>query len=58
MNMLFELIRVALGHQDRISRVLTAGEWLKVYHMAMKQSVVGICVEGMSKLPKEQKPPM
>lgn len=58
MNMLFELIRVALGHQDMISRMLTAEEWLKVYQVAMKQSVVGICVEGMSKLPKEQKPPM
>lgn len=58
MNMLFELIRVALGCQDGISPVLTAEEWLKVYQMAMKQSVVGICVEGMSKLPKEQKPPM
>ena len=58
MNMLFELIRVALGHQDRISCVLTSEEWLKVYQVAMKQSVVGICVEGMSKLPKEQKPHM
>ena len=58
MNMLFELIRVAFGYQDRISRVLTAEEWLKVHQVAMKQSVVGICVEGMSKLPKEQKPPM
>lgn len=58
MNMLFELIRVALGCQDRISRVLTFEEWLKVYQVAMKQSVVGICVEGMSKLPKVQKPPM
>lgn len=56
--MLFELIRVALGHQDRISRMMTAAEWLIVYQMAVKQSVVGICVEGMSKLPREQRPPM
>lgn len=58
MCMLFELIRVALGRQDRISRTLSAEEWLKDYQVAVKQSVVGICVEGMSKLPKEQKPPM
>lgn len=57
-DMLFELIRIALGHQDRISRNLSAEEWLKVYQAAVKQSVVGICVEGMSKLPNEQKPPM
>lgn len=57
-DMLFELIRIALGHQDSISRNLSAEEWLKVYQAAVKQSVVGICVEGMSKLPKEQKPPM
>lgn len=28
-DMLFELIRIALGHQDRISRNLSAEEWLK-----------------------------
>lgn len=58
MNMLFELIRVALGTQDRISRLLSVEEWQRVYQTAVKQSVVGICVEGISKLPKEQKPPM
>lgn len=57
-DMLFELIRIALGHQDRINRNLSAEEWLKVYQAAVKQSVVGICVEGMSRLPKDQKPPM
>lgn len=46
-DMLFELIRIALGHQDRISRNLPTEEWLKVYQAAVKQSVVGICVEGM-----------
>lgn len=57
-KLLFELVRLAIGKQDMISHTLTTEEWLKVYQAAVKQSVVGICVEGMSKLPKEQKPPM
>lgn len=56
--MLFELIRVALGCQKELSRILSEREWQNIYSSAIKQSVVGICVEGTSKLPKDQRPPM
>ena len=55
--MLLELIQVTLGHRDRLSRTLSSKEWQDVYEKAQKQSVAGVCLQGMSRLPKEQQPP-
>ena len=48
--MLFELIRVAIGVQDCLSHSPTADEWGKLYEMAKKQSLVGVCFAGVQKL--------
>lgn len=45
-----ELIRVAIGVQDCLSRVPTEREWGKLYDMVKKQSLVGICFAGVQKL--------
>ena len=45
-----ELIRVAIGVQDCLSRVPTEREWGKLYDMAKKQSLVGVCFVGVQKL--------
>ena len=55
--MLFELIRVALGVQDCLSHSPTADEWGKLYDMAKKQSLVGVCFAGVQRLPEEVRPP-
>lgn len=55
--MLLELIQITLGHRDRLSRTLSSKEWQDVYKKAQKQSVAGVCLQGMSRLPKEQQPP-
>lgn len=46
----FELIRVSLGNQERLSRVPTAKEWERIYRMAVKQSLLGICFAGVQRL--------
>ena len=46
----FELIRVAIGTQESLSRVPTVQEWKKLYDMAKKQSLVGICFAALQKL--------
>lgn len=46
----FELIRVAIGTQDTLTRVPTAHEWELLYAMAKKQSLVGICFAGVKRL--------
>lgn len=56
--MIFELIRVALGKQTQLSRPLSEEEWNDLYACAMKQSMVGVCFAGITKLPKEQHPPI
>ena len=42
-SLFFELIRVAIGTQDRLSRTPSSQEWKVLYDMAKKQSLVGIC---------------
>lgn len=46
----FELIRVAIGTQESLSRQPKAVEWGDLYQMAKKQSLVGICFAGIQKL--------
>lgn len=55
--LLFELIQVAIGNRDKMTRNPAEGEWSELYSEAMKQSVIGIAFEGVQKLPKEQWPP-
>ena len=55
-ELFFELIQVAIGQRERLSRILTNKEWAKLYAMAFKQSLVGVAFYGVEKLPKEQWP--
>lgn len=51
MNLLFfELIRVAIGTQDSLSRLPNASEWCELYRMAKKQSLLGVCFSALQKL--------
>lgn len=50
-RMLFvELIRVAIGMQNGLSRIPKERDWAKLYEMAEKQSLVGICFAGLQNL--------
>lgn len=48
-ELFFELIRVAIGTQMSLSRIPTEGEWDELYRMAEKQSMIGICFEGVKR---------
>ena len=48
-QLFFELIRVAIGTQDRLSRPPSGEEWKLLYDMAKKQSLVGVCFAGVQK---------
>ena len=39
----FELIRVAIGRQEGLSRTLSAEEWQSLYSMTEKQALLGVC---------------
>ena len=49
-NLFFELIRVAIGAQESLSRMPSESEWKELYEMAKKQSLVGICFAGVQKM--------
>lgn len=48
--LIFELIRVAIGMQDTISRIPSEAEWDALFDMSVKQSLVGICFAGLQNL--------
>ena len=51
MNELFyELIRVAIGTKDNLSRMPSEREWSKLYRMAERQSLVGVCFAALKRL--------
>ena len=39
----FELLQVAVGTRDELSRMLSAKDWDELYEIAKKQSLVGVC---------------
>lgn len=49
-HLFYELIRVAIGTQDRLSHPPSAEEWKQLYDMAKKQSLVGVCFAGVQRL--------
>lgn len=56
-ELFFELIRVAIGNQVCLSHSPSADEWGKLYDMAKKQSLVGVCFAGVQKLVVQQQAP-
>ena len=55
--LLFEIIQIAIGTCDRLTHIPSADEWASLYAEAIKQSVVGVALDGIQKLPREQWPP-
>ena len=57
-NLLFELLQVALGRRERLSRVPSVREWEEVYENAWKQGVVGLLLSALERLPADFLPPL
>ena len=53
----FELLQIALGNRDGLSRAPTRKEWMALYQESEKQSILGIMLDGIERLPDEQRPP-
>ena len=56
-NMIIQLIQVAIGYRKQLSLVLSEKEWWQLYEQSKLQAVAGVCLAGVGKLPKEQWPP-
>ena len=49
-KLFFELMQVAVGQLDCLSRGPSPEEWAELYQMAKRQAVTGICYSGVEKL--------
>ena len=56
MDLSIELLQVALGTRDRLSKVPKHCEWVSLYDESVRQSVVGVMMGGIECLPEEQLP--
>lgn len=54
-ELFFELIRVAVGTADKLSRAPSLQEWKVLYDMTKKQSLVGVCFAVVQKLVDSEK---
>lgn len=57
MSLFFELLQVALGRRELLSRVPSAYEWSDLFDEAERQAVVGMLLDGIERLPLDQMPP-
>ncbi len=55
-NLFFELLQVAVSQRSELSSVPNDEEWEELFQMAKKQSVLGICFQGIENLRKDQCP--
>lgn len=56
-SLFIELIDVSIGKQGCLSNTPNDDEWYKLYAMAIKQSLVGICFNGLQRLKIQQQSP-
>lgn len=49
-ELFFELIRVTIGTQEKLSHLPSSREWEKLYKEAKKQSLVGVCFAALQRL--------
>lgn len=53
----FDLIKVSVGTADRLSQAPTAMEWEDLFTEATNHTLLGVMMEGIKRLPAEQRPP-
>ena len=56
-GMFCELLRVALGLSQVFPYIPTDKEWLALYTMAHRQTLLGVAYNAIARLPKESQPP-
>lgn len=56
MNLLIELLQVALGSRDRLSRQPSDSDWEYVFVKAKEQTIAGVLFDGIEKLDVSQRP--
>ena len=56
-SLFFDLIKVSIGNSVCLSHTPSVDEWGKLYALAKKQSLVGVCFAGVQRLVSQQQTP-
>lgn len=56
MTLFVELLQVALGNREALSRNSSAQEWLEMMEESQRQAVTGVMLDGLERLPEDQRP--
>lgn len=56
-NLFFELLKVAIGKDVKLSASPNVDEWTGIFDLAQQQTLVGVMFEGIERLPADQRPP-
>lgn len=56
-DLFFELLRISLGQQERLSRQPSDDEWFGLFRESARQAVLGVTYRALSLIPQEQCPP-
>ena len=51
------LLLIALGREPSFRKDPTRSDWERVFRMACNQAMLGVCYEGIQRLPAHQRPP-
>ena len=52
LDLFFEFIRVAIGTGEKLSTIPTSDQWRKMYALSVKQTIIGVCFNGIDVLVK------
>ena len=55
-TLFFELLQVCVGTRDSLKQVYTDKQWNEALEMAQEQTITGVLVTALERLPKEQLP--
>lgn len=59
MGLFYELVQVALGQKDKLSRLPSDKDWANLFLLFQKQAVIGITFKALEKLNQQgQRPPL
>ena len=56
-QLFFELIRIAIGKQQKFTSSPNDGQWRELYNLSVQHTLVGVIFPAIECLPKDQRPP-
>ena len=52
-----ELLQISIGSRHNFTSIPTSQDWIHIFKCAQQQSIAGVIMEGIKKLPSKQLPP-